>query len=106
MDQFKFGWKVVCTAKFVRRRRMININRDEKYWRKVDFPVTRTGIYLGLRTLSDGLAVHTEDDWYFETTKRFPVAFVVLSSRENPIYVPLDCITLWTGDKLWTGENQ
>lgn len=91
MSHFKFGDRVACTAKLIRCRRMINGIRDEKYWKKEEF-TARIGIYLGQRTLKDGLAVHTEDDWYFETTKRFPVALIVLSSRENPIYVPLDCI--------------
>lgn len=101
MSQFKFGEKVICTAKFIRHRQKIDINRDKKYWKKEHF-TARTGIYLGLRTLSDGFAVHTEDDWYFEATfeatRIFPVALVALSKRENPIYVPLDCIDICIGD--------
>lgn len=97
MSQFKFGEKVICTAKFIRHRQKIDINRDEKYWKKEHF-TARTGIYLGLRTLSDGVAVYTEYDLYFETTRIFPVALVALSSRENPTYVPLDCIDICIGD--------
>lgn len=67
--------------------------RPFKYWKSLEMKISRKGIFLGYRTLSDGyLDYDYEEGNTFIPEKFFKVALVCLSERENPVYVPLKFI--------------
>ena len=55
----------------------------------------RAGIYLGTRTLSDGTRTWEDEIGYvFSPTAYHTVALVAFSLTRNPVYVPMDALTL------------
>ncbi len=83
-----FGSKVVFWAKFVR----IEGEGRRKNW--VNMPIQRTsGIFLGYRTLSNGV-VQTESygEPIWVPSIHFVVFLVCPSRTQNPIYIPRHCL--------------
>jgi hypothetical protein len=71
-----------------------------KLWVPVDYP-TRMGVYLGLRSIQDGVRHYDEDvGYYFETRERQTVALVCPGPGKNPIYVPLECMRVIDPNQL------
>lgn len=75
----EFGTRVLITAKFIRTK-----SGNKRKWEAVDIE-PRQGIYIGVRTLSDGVM---EDGVVYRSVRRFPAAIVAVSTTESPILVP------------------
>ncbi len=56
----------------------------------------RDGIYLGTRTLSDGTRLWESDEvgYIFSPNAYHTAALVAFSLTRNPVYVPMDAITI------------
>jgi len=110
IKQFKFGQKITVSGhlyrtggsepnndpkkrpKTILESRYIN-RRFFKYWKIHDLENNRKGIFLGYRTLSNGISIYSYDEGVsFEPREYFKAALVCLSERENPIYVALEQI--------------
>jgi len=97
--KIKFGKRITVTAEFRRhwkrkpRNKVSSIGTSYKFWSKLNYMQSRTGIFLGYRFIRDGFIERTHDEGdSFIMDKQHKVALVCLSERENPIYVPLDSI--------------
>ena len=66
---------------------------EDVFWECQVIP-GREGIYIGKRTLSNGIRVWegAMEEFSYSPSIYFGVALVVFSPRENPVYVPLDCL--------------
>lgn len=81
----EFGQRVRVTQKYGRRKE----GHKKLYYRK---PFESDGVFIGLRTITNG---HTDSDdgWlYWVPTEHMRVALVVFNQNQNPEYVPLDSI--------------
>ena len=87
IEQLKFGDKVRITHKFVRRS---NCSGYYIYRYCESKMYIAKGVYLGERTLNDGSYDSMEGIYTPKTY--YQVGYVSVSSRKNPIYVPLDSI--------------
>lgn len=58
-------------------------------WRS--YPRSDSGIFLGYRTLANGVFKFTIEG--YENREYIKTALVSLNNKENPVYVPLDYIT-------------
>ena len=81
----EFGARVTITSRLV---------REDAKWETKDFDAPRTGIFLGLRTLSDGYK-----DWEdypgpryadYTPTRYRRACLVAVNEKENPYYVAID----------------
>lgn len=83
-----FGDKVHCTTKL---KRSINSNINnftfKFFWEEVSFHDHKlhTGIFLGYRTLNNGIQ---NSEGKYTPQKYIKVALVCFSPKQNPIYVP------------------
>jgi len=67
-----------------------------KYWNALE--KKGSGLYLGLRTISNGVRKYDDDDgFWYSPQEYFTVALVCTGPRSNPIYVKLD--TKYTKDE-------
>ncbi len=90
--KLKLGCPVSVTRKLIRRSKTVDRKRY-KYWKHFEFIKSRSGIFLGNRTLSNGFVDYDSDDGYtFDGKEYIKVALICLSERECPIYVPIDNI--------------
>lgn len=98
--EFIYGQRVKITHKLKRRIKTIKtknsygtvFDRDYKYWSPAEFD--SAGIFLGYRTLSNGLRDYDlECGHTFKGDDFFKAALVSPGPNLNPIYVPLDAIT-------------
>ena len=83
-----FGSKVAFRAKFVRIER----EGRRRYW--IHMPIKRTeGIFLGYRTLSNGVVQTDSVGGPVWVPNIHFVVFLVCPSRtQNPLYVPRYCL--------------
>jgi len=95
-----FGKRVVVSCEYQRswsmkpKSPLIKRSNEYKSWIKQEMIIPRKGIFLGYRFIRDGFIERSYDEGsYFVMDKQHKVALVCLSERENPIYVPLTCIT-------------
>jgi hypothetical protein len=86
--RMKLGDKVTCTARYLRSRAS-----EHRKWYALSMRA-REGMYIGTRTLANGIAEWEGEDegMVFQAGEYFRVALVVFSERENPVYVPLAAI--------------
>ena len=91
----QFGGRVRVSA--VYRRAYISNGRNAatKEWRVRDIK-PRDALYIGYRTLSDGVShyggFHEDDGFYYAPSRHFTAALVVFSERERPVLVPLTAL--------------
>jgi len=91
MSKIKFGDQVLITKKYRRHKKegLIKEYLPENF--KSD------GIFLGLRTITNGYSeCWGNEPCYWMATESFRVGLVIINERENPVYVPIDSITLRT----------
>lgn len=95
MNEFEHGQRVCYTQKYVRltERKLHESGRFtevHKTWKPV--PEGGTGIFLGMRTLSNGTRDWESDEvgYIFNPKEHFKVALISPSPDRNPIYVPLE----------------
>lgn len=113
IEGLSYGSAVRVNCKLVRKGRYYNEDKDtpDRQWFREELgkfapptdgsyswkrtPGSRVGIFLGYRVLTEG-NVHAGGGWgedyepsTYEPKRRFLVAYVSLSERENPVYVPL-----------------
>lgn len=90
--KLKMGCPVIVTKKLIRSSKTVDRKRY-KYWKHFEFIKSRSGIFLGNRTLSNGFVEYDSDDGYsFDGKEYIKVALICLSERECPIYVPIDSV--------------
>jgi|SRR5690606_31994700 len=70
-----------------------NFKRRWKYWKEKDAYISN-GIFLGLRSLSNGTSEPDEYGYQFSAHESFKAALVCPGHNLNPVYVPLDAIEL------------
>lgn len=90
-----FGARVEYSAVLVRRQRHSEARGVwEGYWKTVVMKGARTGLFLGLRTISDGDLVcgYGDEPNDYMPRKYRRVALVCPSPKRNPVYVPLECL--------------
>lgn len=93
----KLGDTVTITQVYRRRQRsrvIRNNSQTTKIWEA--WPIKpRTAIYLGLRTLSNGVR-EWEDEvgaiYIPDTDGYIKAALVCFSTKENPVYVPVETL--------------
>jgi hypothetical protein len=97
----KFGQWVTCTAKLYRASRTEFYKapagyidrRHLKYWARL--PVKTEGLFIGFRTLYDGVNKWDEDCGNtFYPKSHFTAALVVPGPRRKPILVPMDAVKI------------
>ena len=93
MSTLGFGDRVVVTNVMSRRQK----GNDKTWEPRPDYikPKRREGIFLGYRTLQNGIVhygYNGDDPTTWEYTGTVRVALVCMSARTNPVYVPLDAI--------------
>ena len=98
MLPYAFGQQVSFSHVYVRAMKMIDDKNGNKWaipwkiWEKWPYS-TGHGLFLGVRTLSNGTREFWEDEGYtFIPKEYFRVALICPSTTKNPVYVPLDCI--------------
>lgn len=100
------GEKVIVSAVLVRRTRTLRGYAAEKTWQPRPME-PREGLYIGYRTLADGVRDAEDEVGYtFEPKRHFRAALVVFSDRTNPVLVPLDQIERAPDDNLWSVLGQ
>lgn len=90
----RFGSRVICSAKLVRRQRYKSDGYGtDKYWHEQAIQ-PREGIYIGMRHLSNGVRIWigSEEGWSYEPREYITAALVVFNERENPMLVPLSAL--------------
>jgi len=87
----KFGNEVTVSAVFKRRTKGQNMpDTVYKYWEKVRIK-TRSGLFLGIRTISNGARDYDPDYGCVYRAKEYiKAALVVFSEREKPVYAPME----------------
>jgi len=92
IKDWTYGQRVSYNGILVRMHRMIAAPDEYKYWEAIQLKAPQTGIFLGLRTLSNGNVVYGIDAVVFQPVEYFRAALISPSKKENPIYVPLNAI--------------
>jgi hypothetical protein len=92
-EPIKFGAAVTANAVLRRRTRIGERNTDEKYWDAWAIK-PRTGLYIGARTLSNGVRWYEPEVGMVYEAKgaHFRAALVVFSAKEKPVLVPFDSL--------------
>jgi len=86
----RLGEHVTCAAVLERRTIYRGSRGDEKRWEPRAIEL-RDGIFIGWRTLSNGMREWRNDEGYCYTPAEYiGAALVVFSLHENPAYVPID----------------
>ncbi len=86
----KFGDTITVDAVYRRRLRVHERQTNEKFWDARAIK-PREGIYIGQRTLSNGLRwFEDEVGMVYEPKHYFRAALVVFNERENPVLVPIE----------------
>lgn len=87
----QLGQRIVCTAKYVRW--IDRSNGVYKYWRRIEIK-PREGIYIGRRTLQNGVREWQGDgDGYiFHPQEYVQAVLVVFNEHEKPVLVPIDSV--------------
>lgn len=81
-----FGKKVHVTHKYRRR-----VDRRKKEY--VTTPFSGTGIFIGWRTITNGYSCCDYDEGYYWVAEKYiKAALVVFNAKQNPLYIPADCI--------------
>lgn len=89
-----FGDKVVVSGR-LDRYTLGGMRSRRKQWRLQRWNTPRQGIYIGKRTLANGLAEFSYDEpIIFRPEEYIFAALVVFNERENPVYVPFENIEL------------
>ena len=90
----KLGDKVTCSAVYRRYADYSVRGGVGKNWSRWAYG-PRNGIYIGTRTLSNGVRVWegSEEGMSYTPKEYLRAALVVFSTREKPMLVPLDAIT-------------
>ena len=87
MKELNFLDRVKCDSKLKRHY----ISGDNKVW--MSEPFSCEGVFLGYRTLSNGVRDYdNQDGWTYTAKEHIRVAYVCFSDKANPIYVLLDDI--------------
>jgi hypothetical protein len=96
MSDLKFGDRVVVANLMMRRFSDDGHTKAWEPWPAYIKPkAPREGIFLGYRTLQNGIVHYGyggDDPTTWEQTSTVRVALVCFSERENPLYAPLDAI--------------
>lgn len=88
-----FGARVEYSAVLARRWKFPGLGHDIlKFWHTVILRDARSGLFLGLRTVSDGERYCDDDGCYYTPRKYHRVALVCPGPGRNPVYVPLECL--------------
>ena len=92
-DRPAFGSEVTAYAIYERKAQYVNGANTKKYW-KARVIEKRKGLYIGYRTLYDGVRewIGSEEGVWFIPDRHFEAALVVFSPRERPVYVPLSAM--------------
>jgi hypothetical protein len=84
-----WGDKVKCNA-VLRRTRSRGGRRQ---WLGVPLTAPQTAVFLGYRTLSNGLVEFYVDHTVYRAGEYIRAALVSFGPHENPVYAPLDAIS-------------
>jgi hypothetical protein len=90
----RYGSRIIVNGKYRRDLEMKergNYKSRFKYW-KVE-PCKLEGLFLGLRTLSDGWSEWEDECGHIFTSEtHYKAALFSPGPNKNPVYVPLSCI--------------
>jgi hypothetical protein len=89
--KIEFGKKVTCREVLERKGDHSKLP-TYKYW--MSRPIEkRDGIFLGLRTLSDGTTSYDyEEGTRYKPKHYIKAAVVCFSEKESPVYVPIEAL--------------
>lgn len=99
MSDLVFGQKVTIAQKYYRKceNRVVHttgFTRGEEWKVWATRGYAKEGVFLGYRTLSNGIRYYEADEgYYFGPEERIKAALVYPGPHLNPVYVPLDAIT-------------
>jgi len=86
----KYGEKVTVKGIYKRENSDLIVHgrsRSGKKWVLEEGEVE--GIFLGIRTLSDGYMDYSEEYAEYCGTEHFRVALISISAKRNPVYAPI-----------------
>lgn len=87
------GAQCAYTARFVRNGVHAYRQTSRKRWERIDLDITIPCVYIGWRTLSDGLNDYEPDEGYvYVAEHHFDAALVVYDARCRPVFVPFDAL--------------
>ncbi len=102
-DNVKFGDLVSFANYYTRVCQVINADKEGQqyqsdYWKLwSQRPLDGSGIFLGFRTLQDGIRrVDNYSGYYFIPKAYFKAALVSPGPNTNPLYIPLDHLRINT----------
>jgi hypothetical protein len=91
-----FGQFCSVTGKFIRRsesRRRIRMGGMDtwKIWKRVPVEIDNC-LFIGVRTLKNGIIHHDDEGIFFDSMEYFRAALVCPGPNRAPIFVPLDAV--------------
>ncbi len=95
-DDVIFGQMVTASATYRRTATYIGGGKTRKEWVLSKFNKPLTGVFLGYRTLRQGVTKYGYDDEppTFKIERCITAALVCFGPYDNPVYVPTGCLIL------------
>ena len=97
-EDLQLGQTVAFMTWLQRKKRILGPGEfasKRNSWEHIFLKEKQSGIFLGLRTLSEGRVHYSQGSGYEYTPERhWRVALVVYDARINPVYVPLDMMEI------------
>lgn len=91
-----FGQMVKATATYRRTATWLGNGLTRKEWVLSMFQNPLTGVFLGYRTLRQGVSEmsYTDEPTTFKIDQCITAALVCFGPYDNPVYVPVGCLRL------------
>lgn len=87
------GARCTYTARIERKGVAAYRQSSRKEWHRADLGITVPCVYIGWRTLSNGINDYEPDEGYFYVANHhFDAALVVYDPRCRPVFVPFDAL--------------
>lgn len=87
------GAKCTYSARLAREGVAAYRQSSRKEWRRADLGIAVPCVYIGWRTLSDGINDYEPDEGYvYVADRHFDAALVVYDPRCKPVVVPFDAL--------------